>query len=197
VGVAVHAAAAVVLVIWISFVSHALSELVARLSAWLAEPDEEGRAELLDQWVLWLDDMKPTERPVQAGSILWRGLRCAPRRAAAAAAARKRRPLFGRVKASDIVVVGALELGIRSTLADGEHVRVVCSLTGNVHLQDVQTGETTPVLLEEVGRRRPLTVNDPEHGRYIKNLSIDVRFLLGCPAAWPDPLILPADPYFT
>jgi hypothetical protein len=67
-----------------------LSEAAARLGAWLYSPDPEIRATRREEWIAQLDDIKPLERPGQAGSMLWMGLRRSPYRLAAALASRRR-----------------------------------------------------------------------------------------------------------
>jgi hypothetical protein len=56
-----------------SLVSCAVSEAVARVAAWLYSPDPVRRQRRKEEWLAQLADMHPSERPVQAGSMLWIG----------------------------------------------------------------------------------------------------------------------------
>jgi hypothetical protein len=62
----------------------AVAELFVRAAARLHTAQEEVRAELVEEWLRYLQDMRPSERPAHAATLLWSGLK--------ARKARKARP---------------------------------------------------------------------------------------------------------
>jgi hypothetical protein len=64
-----------VLAVLASFVSCGVSELIVRVSAWAYTGDPALRARRRCEWLADIEDMKPSERPAQAGSFLWLGVR--------------------------------------------------------------------------------------------------------------------------
>lgn len=66
--------------VYSSLVSCAVSEIAARIAAWLYSPDPDRRAIRREEWLNQLAEMKPRERPAQAGSMLWVGFKRAPTR---------------------------------------------------------------------------------------------------------------------
>jgi hypothetical protein len=53
----------------------AIAEVVVRAAARLHTDDEEVRAELVEEWLRVLQDMRPSERPGHAATLLWSGLK--------------------------------------------------------------------------------------------------------------------------
>jgi hypothetical protein len=65
----------------VSLLNCAIAEAVARIAAWLYSADPERRTRRREEWLAQLADMDPSERPAQAGSMLWVGLKRLPGRA--------------------------------------------------------------------------------------------------------------------
>lgn len=63
----------------IAFTQCAVAELAVRFAARMYSADLQVRADKRDEWLQNLEDMKPSERPGHAGSLLWVGAKRAPR----------------------------------------------------------------------------------------------------------------------
>lgn len=77
-GYVLGAVAGVLLLVFASLVSAAVSEAVIRVAAWLYSPLPEVRTLRLEEWLGDINEMKPQERPAHAGSLLLVGLKRAP-----------------------------------------------------------------------------------------------------------------------
>src|SRR3954467_2531516 len=63
-----------------SFARCAVAELVVRASVWVYESDPLRRADRRETWLRVIADMRPHERPVHAGSLLWMAVSRLPAR---------------------------------------------------------------------------------------------------------------------
>lgn len=70
----------VLTLVFLALVNCAVSELVVRAAAWMYSPDPELRAAQRDDWLRDIEEMPAAERPSQAGSYLWAGLKQLPMR---------------------------------------------------------------------------------------------------------------------
>jgi hypothetical protein len=67
--------AVVIGAVWITLCRCAIADLVVRLSAWLYAADPAVRRQRKETWRRTIEDMAPSERPAQAGSLLWAAIR--------------------------------------------------------------------------------------------------------------------------
>lgn len=56
----------------------AVAEVVVRLAAWMCSRDCQQRCRKREEWLCHLEDMRPSERPAHAASLLWLALRSIP-----------------------------------------------------------------------------------------------------------------------
>lgn len=67
--------AGVTLLVSVALAQCMLAELAVRFAARLYAENSEMQRELAEEWIRVLSDMKPSERPGHAGSLLWAGAR--------------------------------------------------------------------------------------------------------------------------
>ena len=67
-------------IVVLAFTQCAVAELIVRVSAFLYEGNPAKRVVQREEWLRYVRDMQPRERPVHAGSILWMGVRHLPGR---------------------------------------------------------------------------------------------------------------------
>jgi hypothetical protein len=63
----------------LAFTQCAVADLVVRIAAWLCGSSVRVRLEKREEWLGLMRDLKPSERPVHAASLLWAGAAAFPR----------------------------------------------------------------------------------------------------------------------
>jgi hypothetical protein len=64
--------------VFVALARCAIAEFVVRAAARLHTSDEQLRADLVEEWLRVLADMRPSERPAHAATLLWAGLKLRP-----------------------------------------------------------------------------------------------------------------------
>lgn len=63
--------------VFVAFAQCAVAELAVRVAVLLYEPDPDCRPAKREEWLLTIQEVRPAQRPGEAGSLLWAGFRSA------------------------------------------------------------------------------------------------------------------------